>query len=96
MMASATPPCDCQNCELVRLLQLPDDPKYCQRPSVVKREFTPFPKVHNHRGHAEQIGKYGSPNGKKYEKKRANRLRRRAEKRDPENVPIRMTKGWND
>lgn len=58
--------------------------------------FTPFPKVHQHRGHAEKIGRYGSPRARKYEKRRANRLRRRAEKVDPTNAPTRLIRGWND
>jgi hypothetical protein len=48
--------------------------------------------------YAEQTSrtKHTSPNGRKYEKKRASRLRRRAERRDPENAPKKMIKGWAD
>lgn len=58
--------------------------------------FVPRQKVHQHRGHAEQIGRYGSPKARKFEKQRANRLRRRAEKLDPVNAPTRLIRGWND
>jgi hypothetical protein len=58
--------------------------------------MTPFPKVHGYRGHAEQIGKYGSPADRRFEKRRANKLRRRAERIDPENAPTRLIRGWND
>lgn len=74
---------------------LPPLPGPGPRPNSGKL-FTWHPKVHSHRGHAEQIGRYGSPNGRKYEKRRANRLRRRAEKRDPANAPTRLIRGWND
>lgn len=47
---------------------------------------------------AEQIGKgqHTGPNTRKYEKRRAARLRRRAEKLDPANAPKRMIRGWSD
>lgn len=60
------------------------------------REFIPHAKVHSHRGHAEQLGRYGGPGSRKFEKKRAARLRRRAEKLDPANAPTRLIRGWND
>lgn len=62
-----------------------------------ERLFTQHPRPPRFRNNrAEQIGKYGSPNGRKYEKNRANRLRRRAEKLDPANAPTKMIRGWND
>lgn len=36
------------------------------------------------------------PGVKRLLKRMASRQRRRAEKRDPENVPPRMTRGWSD
>lgn len=44
-----------------------------------------------------RMGPKGS--GRRYEKKRTHRLRRRAEKRDPEKAPRRLkdlTLGWGD
>lgn len=50
------------------------------------------------RGLAEQVRhtRHCSPNSRRYEKRRAARLRRRYEKADPENAPTRVTKGWAD
>jgi len=50
------------------------------------------------RGLAEQVRhtKHHSPRSRRIEKRRAARLRRRYEKVDPENAPLRVTKGWAD
>lgn len=47
---------------------------------------------------AEQTrgSRHSSPNGRKYEKKRHARLLRRAARKDPENAPKRLIKGWVD
>ena len=42
---------------------------------------------------------YTGANHRRYMKRKTRRLRRRAEKRDPENAPTRlreMTRGWSD
>lgn len=48
--------------------------------------------------YAEQTSRtrHTSPKGRKYEKRRAARLRRRAEKKDPANAPKKVIKGWAD
>lgn len=53
-------------------------------------------------GNAEWLGKasllwcYVSPKKRREMKRRAARLRRLAERKDPENAPVKCIKGWAD
>lgn len=47
----------------------------------------------------EMIGRYSSPGERRHCKRQARRARRRAEKKDVEDAPIKvreLTRGWND
>lgn len=101
MIISTEPPCQDERCIEKRVLTAifigcAPPPCSCALKGE-RRLFMQYPRPTRYRGgHAEQIGRYGSPNGRKFEKRRANRLRRRAERLDPENAPVRCIRGWND